>query len=188
MLFRSLVLGVIALFLYVGAEVIAADTIANYGKHLGVPLSDAKFFPSLTLSAMVVGYILGILFIPKFISQSRALAISAITGIIFSMAVVMTKDYTSIVFLALLGLANALMWPAIWPLAIDGLGKFVKTGSALLIMAIAGGATLPLIYGFLADLHSFGPQLAYSVLIPCYAFILFYSVKGHGFRSWGSKK
>jgi MFS transporter, FHS family, L-fucose permease len=76
------------------------------------------------------------------------------------------------------------MWPAIWPLAINGLGKFVKTGSALLIMAIAGGALLPLCYGALADVPSIGLQNAYWILIPCYAFILFYSLKGWKIKQW----
>ena len=120
--------------------------------------------------------------IPKFISQAKALAVSAIIGILFSIAVVFTHGYYSVLFIALLGLANALMWPAIWPLAIHGLGKFTKTGSALLIMAIAGGATLPLLYGKLADVPSIGHQQAYWIMVPCYLFILFYSIKGYKFK------
>ena len=145
--FPYLVLGVIALFLYVGAEVLAGDTIGLYGKSQGIPLSEAKIFTSYTLSAMVIGYIIGILAIPRFISQSKALAGSAIVGVLFSLAAIFTTGYTSVLFIALLGLANALVWPAVWPLAIHGLGKFTKTGSAMLIMAIAGGALMPLLYG-----------------------------------------
>lgn len=177
--FPNLVLGVVALFLYVGAEVIAGDTIGTFGQSQGIPLSEAKHFTSYTLSAMVIGYILGIAAIPKFISQDKALAISAIVGIVFSIIAITTSGYTAVLFIALLGLANALMWPAIWPLAIESLGKFTKTGSALLIMAIAGGALLPLVYGSLADIPSIGQKNAYWVLVPCYLFILFYAVKGH---------
>lgn len=179
--FPNLIFGVIALFLYVGAEVIAGDTIAIFAKSQGIPLSEAKHFTSYTLSAMVVGYILGIISIPKYISQSKALAISAICGMLFSIIAIFTSGYIAVLFIALLGLANALMWPAIWPLAISGLGKFTKTGSALLIMAIAGGAILPLVYGFLADEKhvGLGNQDAYWILTPCYIFILFYSIKGH---------
>ena len=184
MQYPNLMLGVAALFLYVGAEVIAADTIGNYGHSQGIPLSEAKYFTSYTLFAMVIGYVLGIFAIPKYISQSKALAISAITGIIFSLIAINTTGYTSVLFIALLGLANALMWPAIWPLAIDGLGKFIKTGSALLIMAIAGGALLPLVYGYFADQPGIGHQGAYWVLVPCYGFILYYSVKGSKLRNW----
>ena len=143
--FPNLVLGVIALFFYVGAEVIAGDTIGTYGQSQGIPLSETKIFTAYTLTAMVIGYIIGILTIPKFISQSKALAASAVSGILFSAGIVFTHGYASVLFIALLGLSNALVWPAIWPLAIQGLGQFTKTGSALLIMAIAGGATLPLI-------------------------------------------
>ena len=182
--FPSLVLGVITLFLYVGAEVIAGDTIGNYGQSQGIPLSEAKNFTAYTLTAMVIGYILGIICIPRFISQSKALAASAVVGIIFSLLVVFTSGYTSVLFVALLGLANALVWPAVWPLAIHGLGQFTKTGSALLIMAIAGGALLPLLYGRLADIEGIGTRQAYWILVPCYLFIWFYSVKGYKMAAW----
>jgi FHS family L-fucose permease-like MFS transporter len=183
--YPQLVLGVISLFLYVGAEVIAADTIGNYGQSEGIPLSEAKYFASYTLAAMVIGYIFGIVAIPKLISQSKALAISAITGVLFSLVAINTTGYMSVLFIALLGLANALMWPAIWPLALEGTGKFIKTGSALLIMAIAGGALLPLVYGYFADMPEVGHRAAYYVLLPCYGFILYYSLWGSRIRNWG---
>jgi FHS family L-fucose permease-like MFS transporter len=182
--FPNLVLGVVALFLYVGAEVIAGDTIGTYGQSEGIALSEAKYFTSFTLAAMVIGYIIGIFTIPKILNQSTALAISAVTGIAFSLIAINTSGYTSVLFIALLGLANALMWPAIWPLAINGLGKFISTGSALLIMAIAGGALLPLVYGYLADMPEIGHRAAYWVLIPCYGFILYYSVRGYKIKNW----
>lgn len=182
--FPALVLGVVSLFLYVGAEVIAGDTIGNYGQSQGIPLSEARHFTSYTLTAMVIGYIAGIVAIPRYISQASALSWSAITGILLSLGALFTTGYTSVLCIALLGLANALMWPAIWPLAIDGLGRFIKTGSAMLIMAIAGGALLPLLYGWLADQPAIGNTRAYVVLLPCYLFILFYSLKGHKIRSW----
>jgi len=176
--FPNLVLGVISLFLYVGVEVMAGDTIGMYGQSQGIALSEAKIFTSFTLAAMIVGYILGIIAMPKYISQSKALAVSAIVGVVFSVLAILTHGYISVLFIALLGLANALMWPAIWPLAIHGLGRFTKTGSAMLIMAIAGGALLPLIYGRLADITFIGHQQAYWIMVPCYLFILFYSLKG----------
>lgn len=180
--FPHLILGVLALFLYVGAEVIAGDTIIRYGISLGIPISTAKVFTSFTLVAMIVGYVLGILLIPKIISQGTALKISAILGITFSVAAIYTPPMVSVSLIALLGFANALVWPAIWPLALHNLGRFLKTGSALLIMAIAGGAIMPLAWGKLADIYS--SQLAYWVLIPCYLFILFFATKGHKLKSW----
>jgi glucose/galactose transporter len=180
--YPNLVLGVLALFFYVGAEVIAGDTIISYGKSLGIPLETAKNFTSYTMLAMIAGYIIGILFIPKYLSQHKALQYSAILGVVFSTAALFTEGFTSVLFIALLGLANALVWPAVWPLAIKGLGRHIKTGSAMLIMAISGGALLPVVRGALSD--SIGGQLAYIVLIPAYLVILFFSVKGYKMKKW----
>jgi glucose/galactose transporter len=182
--FPNLVLGVLAIFLYVGVEVIAGDTIGMYGQSQGIPLSIAKNFTAYTLTAMVIGYIIGIIAIPKLISQSKALTVSAVVGILFSIIAIVTTGYISVLFIAILGLANALMWPAIWPLAIHGLGKFTKTGSAMLIMAIAGGALLPLLYGRLADLTFIGHRQAYWIMVPCYLYILHYGTRGCKIKSW----
>lgn len=179
--FPHLILGFITLFIYVGAEVIAGDTIGLYGQSLQIPLEKARFFTSLTLGSMVLGYILGIITIPKYIKQAQALAISAVLGIIFTLGALFTNGMTSIAFIALLGLANAMMWPSIFPLAIADLGKFTKAGSALLVMGIAGGALLPLIYGSLAK--SYNNQLAYWLMIPMYLFILFFALKGNKIRN-----
>jgi glucose/galactose transporter len=178
--FPHLMLGVLALFLYVGVEVMAGDTIISYASYQGIPLSDAKFFTTCTLLAMILGYIIGISTIPKYISQERALQLCAILGVVFALAAIFTEGFTSVLFIALLGLANSLMWPAIWPLAIAGLGRFTKKGSSLLIMAIAGGALLPLLYGRLTDL--FNAQKSYWIMVPCYLFILFYALYGHKLR------
>lgn len=176
--FPHLLLGSLCIFLYVGVEVMAGDVISIYGKAIGISLDDAKNFTSYTLRSMVVGYILGILTIPKFIKQERALTLSAIAGIVLSAIAFFTVGYTSIVFVALLGFANALMWPAIFPLAINGLGKFTKIGSALLIMGIAGGAVIPQIYAKLSE--GWGPQMAFvTIMIPCYLYILYYSLAGY---------
>jgi MFS transporter, FHS family, L-fucose permease len=183
-MYPNLILGVIAIFLYVGVEVIAGDTLPMYGQSQGIALSEARFFTTYTLAAMVIGYIIGIIAIPKLISQSRALAISAAVGIVFSILAIITNGYVSVMFIALLGLANALMWPAIWPLAIHGLGKFTKIASAMLIMGIAGGALLPLLWGRLSMVHAIGHQLAYLILIPCYLYILYYSLNGYRIVKW----
>jgi len=180
--FPQLILGAIALFFYVGVEVIAGDTIIRYGISQGFKIETAKVFTTYTLIAMIVGYLTGILLIPKLISQRTALIASALLGIALSIVVVLASPTYSILALALLGLANALVWPAIWPLAIHDLGKFIKTGSAVLIMAIAGGAILPLLWGRLSD--SISPQMAYIILIPSYFIILYYSVSGYKLRNW----
>jgi FHS family L-fucose permease-like MFS transporter len=176
--FPHLLLGSLCIFLYVGVEVMAGDVISLYGKAIGISLDDAKNFTSYTLRSMVVGYVLGILTIPKFIKQEKALAISAVVGIVLSLIAFFATGYTSIVFVALLGFANALMWPAIFPLAIHGLGKFTKIGSALLIMGIAGGAIIPQIYAKFSA--NWGPQAAFvTIMVPCYLYILYYAVAGY---------
>jgi len=192
--FPHLWLGVLALFLYVGVEVIAGDTIISYGIALDIPVEKAKFFTLFTLMAMVATYALGVFLIPKYISQAFALKASAVLGIILSFCVVFSTGFTSVLFVAALGIANALVWPAIWPLALTGLGKFTKTASALLIMAISGGAILPPLYGVLVDnrkehLLQSGIDTAvataesasfgYWILLPCYIVILYYAFSGH---------
>lgn len=176
--FPHLFLGTLALFLYVGVEVIAGDTIISYANESQViPLSQAKFFASLTLGAMIIGYVIGIFTIPKYIKQETALKVSAILGLVFGLVAIFGDGFISVLAVALLGIANALVWPAIWPMSLAGLGRFTKVGSSFLIMAIAGGAILPLVYGYFADL--FNPQQAYWVIIPCYLYILFFATTGY---------
>jgi MFS transporter, FHS family, L-fucose permease len=178
--FPHLLLGVLCLFLYVGVEVLAGDAIGAYGRELGMPLDETKYFTTFTLVAMLAGYIIGIFTIPKYISQQKALAVSAVTGIIFSIGVFATSGYTAITFIALLGLSNALMWPAIFPLAIEGLGRFTKTGAALLVMGIAGGALLPLLYTSLKTAGIASNHGSFLICtLPCYVYILFYAIKGY---------
>lgn len=196
--FPQLVLGAITLFAYVGVEVIAGDTIGLYGQHLGV--EHFLKLTSYTMGFMVLGYLLGVVAIPQFLSQKSALVLSALSGILFTAGVAMSSSTdtsiaqaligwagvpvvpNSVMFLALLGFANALVWPAVWPLALEGLGKYTAAGSALLIMGIAGGAILPMVYGHFSDTG--GAQGAYWVMLPCYAMILFYALKGHKITSW----
>ncbi|HJZ40851.1 MAG TPA: sugar MFS transporter [Bacteroidales bacterium] len=178
--FPHLWLGALALFFYVGVEVIAGDTIIRYGMSLGIPIAQAKVYTTYTLIAMIVGYVLiGLILIPKIISQRTALTLSAVLGVIFTLLAIFTPGKTSVLFVALLGLANALVWPAMWPLAIHNLGKFIKTGSSILVMMIAGGALLPLVWGRLSDIFIDHPQSAYWICVPCYLYIMYYSIWGY---------
>ena len=179
--FPHLMMGVLTIFVYVGVEVLAGDSIVNYGASQGISLSTSKFFTACTMSGMIIGYIVGIICIPRYFKQEKALTVSAILGVIFSVFALITHGYTSVFCIALLGLANSLMWPAIWPLAIKGLGSFTKIGSSLLIMGIAGGALIPLLYGHIADMLNL--QKAYIILIPCYIIIWYFSVWGHRLTS-----
>lgn len=196
--FPHLLLGVVALFFYVGVEVIAGDSIIRYGQSLNINMDSAKYYTSLTLVAMIIGYLLGIILIPRYMKQRTALQLCTIFGVIFSLGAILTPADdvltipfidlvtfrplqlvlpVTVLFVALLGLANALVWPAMWPLALNGLGKFTKTGSAMLIMAIAGGAVLPLLYGKLAVIYS--TQTAYWICVPSYLVIMYYSFFGY---------
>jgi FHS family L-fucose permease-like MFS transporter len=176
--FPHLWLGVLCLFVYVGVEVMAGDAIGTYGASFHLPLDQTKFFTAFTLGAMLLGYIAGLLFIPKLVSQQRYLAISAVLGVLFSIGAFLTSGYISVGFVASLGFANAMMWPAIFPLAIKGLGSLTERGSALLIMAIAGGAVIPQLFVHLKEHVDF--QLAFLLLmVPCYLYILFYGLAGH---------
>ncbi len=197
--YPQLVLGVVALFFYVGVEVVAGDTIGLFGQRLGV--SNYTALTSYTMVFMVLGYLIGVLGIPKYLSQQNALTFSAIGGFATVTALLFSSDQSStistvlwgwsgiatipdpVALVAILGLSHALVWPSIWPLALQDLGKFTAQGSALLIMSIAGGAILPLIFGQAAELGG-DMQFAYVITIPCYLFILYYARKGHKITRW----
>ena len=169
-------LGFIAIFSTVGLEVIAGDTIGNYGIYHGLSLNIAKHLTSYTLASTMLGYVFGVYAIPRFISQEKAFTYSSWLGLCISLLAVFIPGTGSIVFIALLGLSNALLWPAIWPQALKGLkGKLLNQGSAILIMGVAGGAIMPLVYGALARYTN--NQYAYLILIPCYLFNLYYSLR-----------
>ncbi len=180
-------LGFATLFLYVGVEVLSGDYIQLYGNTgLKIPIEITKHFTSYTMVSMLIGYLLGIVLIPKVISQSTALKFAAILGIMLSIGVVYAPGESSVWCLALLGFANAPMWPAIWPLSIDGLGKYLKTGSALLIVGIAGGAIMPKLWTILNANAHISMQKAFWLLVPCYAFILFFATIGNKIGKQGN--
>ncbi|WP_115512575.1 MULTISPECIES: sugar MFS transporter [Xanthomonas] len=176
--FPHLWLGVLCLFVYVGVEVMAGDAIGTYGHGFNLPLDSTKLFTSYTLGAMLLGYIAGLVLIPAVISQARYLSISAVLGVVFSLGALFTHGYVSVAFVAALGFANAMMWPAIFPLAIRGLGRFTEIGSALLGMGIAGGAIIPQLFAILKQHYDFQGVFA-ALMVPCYLYILFYSLRGH---------
>ncbi len=189
--FPHLVLGALAIFLHVGTQVIAIDTVIGYAGSMNIQLMEAKVFPSYTLFATICGYILGIICIPRFISQVNALRVCTFLGTCFTLLILFAKGQVhflghtadiSIWFVVLLGLANSLIWAGIWPLALDGLGRFTKLGGSILIMGLCGNAILPLAYGFFAD--KLDLRMAYWVIFPCYLYLVFYAVYGHKIRNW----
>lgn len=169
-------LGILAIFFYVGAEVIAIDTLIPYGNFYGIPTEVSHYFGVYALIALLIGYFCGIIFVPKVISQRNALIVQLCLAIALVIVALCTKGLFSIIAIICLSFAHAIMWPAIWPLSIHDLGKHTEFGSALLIMAIAGGAVMPLIYGKIADVAT--PHAAYALLFVCYAYILFFATIG----------
>ncbi len=171
----NLWLGFICLFLYVGVEVMAGDAIGTYGRGFGLPLDQTKYFTSGTLVAMLLGYVVGLVVIPRFVSQARYLAFSAVLGVLLAIAAYLTRGYASVACVAGLGFANAMMWPAIFPLGIKGLGRHTETGSAILVMGIAGGAVVPQLFAWLKATHDF--QMVFcALMVPSYLYILFFGL------------
>lgn len=193
----NLILGVVALFFYVAAEVIAGDTIGTFALSLGV--ENYTMMTSYTMVCMVAGYILGIALIPRIISQQKALMVSAVIGLLLTAGIVFGDNNSfviadtilgglrlpdTLVMIAFLGFANAIVWPAVFPLALSGMGKLTSIGSALLVMGISGGAFGPLFWSITSTSTQMGEQGGYLVLFPCYLFILFYAIKGCKMKSW----
>ena len=191
MQFPHLVLGAFAIFLHVGTQVISIDTVISYAGTMNLNLIEAKVFPSYTLTAQICAYFIGIFFIPKFFSQLTALRVSTILGIVLTFLIIYAKGQVnflghttdiSIWFVVMLGLANSLVWAGIWPLALDGLGRFTKIGASLMIMGLVGNAILPMVYGYLVDI--FNAREAYWILFPCYVYLVFYAFRGYRLRKW----
>ena len=178
--FPHLLLGVLAIFFDVGAEYIALGSINDYAAILKLPSPQNYVWFVSGGMVQILGYLFGVIFIPKFISQTTALLLSTISGVLVIAAILLVPVHVSIYMVAILGLANALMWPAIWPLAIADLGKFTKMGSSFLVTGIIGGAFLPLLFGYIADIASH--QLAYVVLVPAYLYIMYYALSGSKIR------
>lgn len=189
--FPHLMLGAFAIFLHVGTQVIAIDTIIGYAGTMNIDLLEAKTFPSYTLAVTILGYITGIVLIPRVISQVNALRICTLLGFFFTSMILFASGRVfflghaadiSIWFVVLLGLANSLVWAGLWPLALDGLGRFTKIGSSIMIMGLCGNAIMPLFYGYFADVYN--QRYAYAVLLPCYLYLIFYAFYGHRLRRW----
>lgn len=179
MQFPHLWLGAIAIFFDVGVEYTVLGSANDYANILN--LSSPENYVWLVSGGMVIGYVLGVIFIPRYLNQSRALIISTLLGIFSTLIIVLVPATVSIYFVVLLGLSNSMLWPAVFPLALADLGKFTKRGSSILVMAIIGAAVLPLIYGYVADI--FSHQLAYLVCLPSYGYILYFAIHGHKIRT-----
>lgn len=193
--FPHLILGAVALFLHVGSQVVGINTVIGYAQYLGLPLLEAKVFPSYILGITMFGFLLGIILIPKFINHLSVLRICTTSAIVLTLLFFLVSGQVtflghtanlSIWFLVLLGLSNSLMWSTLWPLALNGLGRFTKMGGSIMIMGLCGSAILPIIYGYFADLYN--THTAYWVLLPCYIFLVYYAYYGYRVKNWTLKK
>lgn len=177
-----LILGVVALFAHLGSQQISVSTIIGYAQGMGMDLETAKVFPSYTLACILIGYLCGVILIPKYMSQQKSLVICTVTGLVLSVLVLVLPEKASIWSLVLLGVPNSLIYAGIWPLAIRGLGRFTSLGSSLLVMALCGNAVLSLMYGWVSDHMSL--QTSYWLLIPCFVYMVFYAIYGYKIEKW----
>jgi fucose permease len=191
MQFPHLLLGVVALFLYVGIETLPMASIIDFAKATFGDEPNLERYASYVTIGLVAGYLFGVLTIPKILSQTRALIIFSVLGVFSTFLLVLAPIEYAFYGLLLVSFSNSLMWPAIWPLAIADLGRFTKIGSSILVMGIVGGAVIPLIFGFVVDWHKgivetasvISYQAGYWIMLPCYAFILYYAIHGHKIRT-----
>jgi MFS transporter, FHS family, L-fucose permease len=194
--FPHLILGAFAIFLHVGSQVTGINTVIGYATSLNLPLLEAKVFPSYILGLTMFGFLSGIVLIPKYINHINVFRVCTTSALVLTLVFFLVKGNVvtilghtadlSIWFLVLLGLSNSLMWSAIWPMALDGLGRFTKMGGSILIMGLCGSAILPIIYGYFAD--KFNTHIAYWILLPCYLYLIFYAFYGYRIRRWTFKK
>ena len=193
--FPHLILGAVGIFLHVGSQVTGINTVIGYAQSLGLPLLEAKIFPSYILGITMFGFLLGIVLIPKYINHLNVLRICTTSAVILTLLFFLVRGQVtflghtvnlSIWLLVLLGLSNSLMWSTLWPLALNGLGRFTKMGGSILVMGLCGSAIIPIFYGYFAD--HFTTHLAYLVLLPCYVYLVYYAYYGYRVKNWSLKR
>ncbi len=190
MQFPHLLMGVVALFLYVGIETLPMASIIDFARTTFGEVDNLESYAKFVTMGLVAGYIFGVIAIPRFVSQTKALISFAILGILATLLLIFLPPNYAFFALLFASFSNSLMWPAIWPLALKDLGKFTKAGASLLVMAIFGGAVIPLLFGVIVDTVKTTEvavvgnyQTAYWVMVPCYLFILYFAISGHKIRS-----
>ena len=185
--FPQLVFGVVALFFSSACEVIPIDGIILYSSSLHISIGESRFFAQYTLITMTLGYVASIFLIPKYLTQQGALLMCTIWGIAMTLGAYATEGLMSVYYVIAMGFSSAMLWGTIWGLALKGLGRFTKIGSALLLMSVVGGGIFPVIFGRLIDLNVSMPQRAMLLLIPCNLVMMAYAIAGYryGIRSRG---
>lgn len=179
--FRQLRLGVIALTLYVGAEVAIGSFIVSYlgePSIAGLKAQDAAKYIPLYWGGLMVGRFLGSAILQK-ISAQKVLVWASVAAFVFVAITILTTGYVSMWAMLLTGLFNSIMWSNIFALAIDGLGDLTIKASGVLVMAPVGGAIFPLLQGVLADISFIGLKFSYLLPLLCYLFIFYYGFSGY---------
>jgi len=186
--FPHLILGTLALFIYVGVETLPMASVIDFAKTIG--LDNPEQYSAFGPMGMIAGYIISI-FVLQWISQNKAMILFLLIALVSSLLLVTLPAKIAIYFLSGLGFAHSIMWGSIWALTINKLGKHTKSGASMLVVAIVGGAVIPLVFGFIIDalkpaggmasVENF--QKAYWLFIPCYLFILYYAVAGYKVKS-----
>lgn len=179
-----LILGVLSLFLSAACEGLPIDGIIIYSRSLGIPIEEARHYTQYTLYAMILGYLASTILIPKYMSQHIALQWCSLLGLAFTLGSYFNSGVVSIYFLIATGFGAAMLWGTIWGLSIRALGKYTKTGSAMLLMSVVGGGIFPLMFGKLIDDNTQHPQKAVLLLIPCYLGLLLFSSFGYRMENW----
>ncbi|MEN8229901.1 MAG: MFS transporter [Bacteroidota bacterium] len=188
--FPHLLLGVAALFATCGIEGLPLITIIDFGRSTFGEVDNLESFTKFVTLGMVAGYLFGVIAMPRLISQSKALYLFSVLGILSSIILIFLPPKIAFYGLILTSFSISLMWPIIWPLALKDLGRFTKTGATMLVMTLVGAAIVPLIFGFIVDAVKTTEQAvaadyqtAYWVMVPSFLFILYYAISGHKIRT-----
>ena len=177
MAYRHLVLGALAIFLYVGAEVSIGSFLINFlgeGHIAGLSHADAAQYVSLYWGGALVGRFIGFA-VMRYVSPGKTLAVNALGSILLVLVATLGDGKLAMWALLAVGLCNSIMFPTIFSMALHGLGKFTGQGSGILCMAIVGGAVVPFVQGMFAD--TIGLQPSFLVPAVCYLFILYFGMK-----------
>jgi len=176
--YRHLVLGAVGIFMYVGAEVAIGSFLVSFLAQeniAGLKENVAAHYITYYFGGAMIGRFIGAAVMQK-LPAGKVLGFNATMAIILVIIAMSTSGQLAMWSILLVGLFNSIMFPTIFSLALNGLGKHTAQGSGILCLAIVGGAIVPLLQGALAD--SVGVQLSYVLPILCYIFIVFYGLKG----------
>jgi len=175
---RHLVLGALAIFLYVGGEVSIGSFLVNYFSEssiAGLSTEDAGEMVAYYWGAAMIGRLIGAVLM-NYIADTKYLAVNAVIAIVMIVVSMNTTGSVAMWSILAVGFFNSIMFPTIFTLAVKGLGSMTSKGSGFVCQAIVGGALIPLVQGVAAD--TIGIQLSFIVPLICYIYIGWYALNG----------